>query len=57
MITLSMAFTEEAEKAALGVGVTVGVFDGMGVSVAVAKFAGVIVAGGVIVGKKVAVGE
>jgi len=53
---LSMALTEEAEKRALGVGVIVGVADGIGVSVAGTKFAGVKVAGGVIDGSSVSVG-
>ena len=55
MITLSMEFTDEAEKGFLGVGVTVGVFVGAGVPVAGTKFAEVLVTGGVKEGNKVAV--
>jgi hypothetical protein len=57
MIMLSIELTEEAEKSALGVDVAVGVAVNSGVSVTGMKFAGVKVAGGVMDGNNVAVGE
>ena len=52
-----MELTEAAEKGAFGVRVGVGVLVGSGVSVIGVKLAGVFVAGGVMDGSKVDVGE
>jgi hypothetical protein len=56
MIMLSIALTEDTENGDLGVAVKVGVTVDSGISVAGMKFAGVRVAGGVMDGRKVAVG-
>jgi hypothetical protein len=56
MITLSIELTEETEKRAFGVGVIVGVLVETGVAVAGTRFAGVLVAGGVMDGRSVSVG-
>jgi hypothetical protein len=57
MITLSIGLIEETEKRAFGVAVTVGVSVETGVAVAGTRFAGVLVAGGVMDGNSVAVGR
>ena len=57
MMILSIELTDEAENGAFGVGVAVGVMVAFGISVGGTKFAGVVVAGGVMDGNKVAVGE
>ena len=56
-MSLPSALTEAAENGAFGVGVKVGVRVGVSVSVAGTKLADVEVAGGVMDGNKVAVGE
>jgi hypothetical protein len=56
MITLSIELTEDAEKRAFGVGVTVGVSVETGVAVDGTRLASVLVAGGVMDGNSVSVG-